>query len=297
MRIVVASPMFSGAVPLALLGCAAPSEPWVDPSADDDWSDAIASPDHHAEWDAAGIASEFASAVGFGLPSPPVVFADYLELLTHGEPGCPGSAFSEGFNELHGCTTSAGYTFRGAAGIERQDTRVYAEDGSWSGAIGMSFVPADFVILRPDGTSLLGAGNTRLYEQRDSTLAEWVLVLTGTFKDAASSSPWLSSGFSADLVIEGSMNVGGTGGTVNGVLSVGAAAVLFMNVAVHSGCPNGALGGVIGVRQPDATWVEIVLSDACSACGEATWNGTEPIGEVCLDFAPILESLVPEEVP
>lgn len=272
-----------------MLACA-PSPAWVDPAADDDWSAAVEAPEHAAAWDAAGVADAFDAALADGLPLPQAALADYVELMGHTDPSCPDAAFSEGFLELDGCTADSGYTYRGSAGLVRADTRVIADDGSWTGGYELYFAPADYVILRPDGTGLVAGGNAQVRISHANGQASWNLRLTGTFADAGAGG-WLAGGYSGELAIRGD-DAGGPHQTLDGALSVGGAAVTFASVGVApQTCADGLTGGTIGVRQPDATWYSIALPEGCGSCGEAVWNGTEAIGAVCVDATALIDAI------
>lgn len=281
---------FGMLVALTLAGCAALPVAWEDPSADDDWSTAIDTPEHRADWDAAGVAAAFDLALGLGFPAPQAVLADYVELMTHTDASCPGEYFAEGFLELGGCTSDEGYTYRGSAGLMRTDTRVYAEDGSWTGDYGLMFAPADYVIIRPDGSQLDAGGNASVQVRQDDQQRNWNTRMTGTFADADAGG-WLAGGVSGDLSVQGHAG-SEVEQVIDGSLSVAGAAVVFSLLRLEpEACPEGAVSGTLGIRQPDSTWYEVVLPEGCGSCGPAVWNGTEDVGEVCLDFGPALDSI------
>lgn len=282
---------------LWLLACAPPTAaPWRDPAADDDWSAAVDAPEHRAEWDADEVAGAFAAALAFGFPAPQDALADYQELMTHTDPACPNAAFSEGFLELDGCTSAEGYTYLGSAGLIRTDTRVTAADGTWTGTYGLLFAPADYVIQRPDGTGLVAGGNAMVQIVHESGRASWRLRLTGTFVDEAAGG-WLGAGYSGELSVTGDDD-GGLHQTLDGALSVAGAAITFDGVGVAPDlCPDGLTGGVIGVRQPDATWYTITLDDGCGRCGNAVWNDAEDVGEACLDVSALVDAVADAGVP
>ncbi len=273
---------------LLYIACAPAPAPWVDPAANDDWSGDVATSDHVAQWDAAGVAAQFATATASGFPAPSVVFRDYAELMTHTEASCPADPMGGGFMELGGCNTTTGYTYRGAVGETLQDQRVTASDGSWTGSYYLMFSPADFVIIRPDGMELDVGGNANQQINADNHGTNWGGCISGTFRDEAEGG-WLAGGFSGDVCVTGT-----TGGsaTVDGSVSIAEAAVVYSSVTFDpSSCPDGATGGTISVRQPDSTWYVITLLSTCGACGDAIWDGKDDIGQVCLDFTTFFDTI------
>lgn len=275
---------------LFALGCAEATSVWQDPTADDDWSASIHGQAHTAEWTAEDVAAAFLTAVSAGVPSPPPVLTSYKELLGHADEVCPGDFFHEGFLAMEGCTSTDGTTFRGAAGLVEEDARVYAEDGAWTGTYAVMFAPADYVILRPDGTELDGNGNTDMrITRRDGEIA-WTTSMLGSFRDTGAEG-WLGLGFSGNFQISGFESASGRSSGLNGALSVNGAAISLDNLAFDEAvCPEGAMGGSIGVRQPDATWYTITMPSRCSSCGDLTWEGSASLGEACLDLQALREA-------
>jgi hypothetical protein len=281
---------------LSLLGCAAAPAGWLDPAADDDWSDAIATTEHRAEWDTEQVAKAFRTSLSHGFPVPQAVLTDYIELMTHADASCPNGHFSEGFLEMGGCTSNEGYTYRGAAGLVRTGTAVYGEDGSWTGDYGLGFAPADYVILRPDGTGLEAGGNVNVQIIQDAHQSNWNARITGTFIDAGAGG-WLAGGFSGDLLVSGHAGLQ-VEMTIDGPMSVDGAAVVFSSLTLSlDDCPDGAISGTVRIRQPDGTWYEVVLGEGCGSCGPGRWNDVEDIGEVCLDLEPILDAVATLSAP
>ncbi|MSP55359.1 MAG: hypothetical protein EXR69_07130 [Myxococcales bacterium] len=277
-------------VALSLVGCLTPTSAWEDPSADDDWSSAVDTPEHSALLDAAGVAAAFDLALSLGFPAPQTVLADYVELMTHTDESCPDDYFADGFLEMGGCTSAEGYTYRGSAGLIRTDTRVTAEDGSWTGNYGLMFAPADYVIIRPNGSQLDAGGNASVQIIQNSQQLNWTTRMTGTFADEEAGG-WLAGGYSGDLLVEGHSG-SKVEQLIDGSLSVAGAAVVFSQVRLEpDACPDGAVSGTFGIRQSDSTWYEVVLPQGCGSCGAAIWNGTDDVGEVCLDLRPALDSI------
>lgn len=276
--------------PVLLLAACAPdpvpeATPWVDPAADDTWPVGGTDTTRAPAWDGQGVADQVDLATSTGLPTPQRVIEVYRELLSHGNDVCPGHEFEGGFVMLGGCTTDEGYHYSGAAGIIEEDSRVWTGD-DWTGSVRVTSAPADYVITRPDGDRLAVGGTLRIDLRDDGSHRDWSVAISGTFHDDAGTD-WLGEDFSGVLELRGSEDPGRVQQRVNGSLSLFGASMDFQDLEVQPDtCPDGFVGGTIRVRQPDATWNELVLPGGCSPCGEVTWEGGAALGQGCVDPAP-----------
>lgn len=279
---------------LLLLACAADPAPpaWVDPTADDDWSDLVPTPSRGPALTADEVAERVALALADGLPLPQPVLADYRELLAHGDAACPGDTFAEGFQVIGGCTTAEGYTYQGAAGLQVDDRRTVAEDGSWTGEASVLTAPADYVITRPDGTRLQAGGTLSIRVARDAGGDRWSAAILGTWQDDGLPG-WLGDGYSGALTVEGSEPPGGEPTQkVDGALTVHGASLQLAGVLVApETCADGAQAGAVRLRQDDGTWYTLTLDAGCGGCGTLTWDDTEALGEACVDLSALPASL------
>lgn len=278
-------------VALLLIGCRGPQEEsrWVDVTADDLWP-VDSGPPPGPAWTAQEVADRVDEAVSLGIPSPQRVLEDYLELLSHGDEGCPGSYFEEGFVVLGGCDSLEGYHFTGAAGVVREDER-QGEGDQEHGHLRISSAPADYVITRPDGSRLIAGGTFFLEQRVQDHRMEWSVRIGGTFEDEAAAD-WLGAGFSGLLSFDGLADAQGEQQRVTGSMSVGDVAIDMQDVVVQpSVCPDGFMGGRFRVRQADATWNTVELPQGCGACGEVLWEGKEPLGSGCVDPQPWIQHL------
>jgi hypothetical protein len=278
----------------AILGCSdapPPSSAWTDPSEDDDWASLVPSGEHAPRWTADEVAAQFDVALASGVPLPGPVFAAYEELRTHGDGACPGDQFEGGFLVIGTCTSEEGYTYSGSAGITETDARVFADDGTWTGSYFRMTSPADYFIVRPDGTRLRAGGNLRQEATRSADRTTWSNAIAGTMIDEGADG-WLRDGFSGALEIRGEEAYGGRFGTFEGSLTVSGVSLEFVAVQVQpDSCPDGLHGGTVRLRQDDATWYDIAFETGCGACGTLTWNETDALGKVCLDVSPLHAAL------
>lgn len=255
---------------------------WTDPAADDDWSDLIDPPPEGTAATAADVEAGIARALAHGAPSASVVFARYLDLLDQGDADCPGSAMAGGF-EVHGvCTSAAGVTFSGVAGLVTMDERLDTTDGDWTGRYSVMTAPADFVITRADGTQLQAGGVLRYEEQRGPSL-QWTSQVAGTWADGDATG-WLGEGFSGELHVQGEDRGGGERTLrFNGGYSAGVDTIGFDGVFLSDrDCPDGVFQGKLGLRLGDGQWAGLQF-DRCAACAEAVLDDGTALGEVCVD--------------
>lgn len=283
------------AVHVALFALACVQSPtaeatWVDQRADDTWSVEGADGPGAPQWTAEEVGARIDLATSLGIPEPLSVLAVYTELLSHGDDACPGGEFAGGFVTLEGCTSEQGYRFAGSAGLAIEDERA-GEGDDWTGLVSLASAPADYVITRPDGRALEVGGIFRLVLVRAEGQREWRSRLAGTYVDPAAGG-WLAPGFSGALQLAGVGEGAAAVQTADGSLGVLGVAIDVSQLVVAPGvCADGFLGGVIRVRQDDATWNVVSLPGECSRCGSVSWEGVEELGEACIDPSPWFASI------
>ena len=284
-------PVFYALLPVfyaLLLGCC-PAAPLAEAPPDSEGEGFVA--EHRSGLDAAGFAVAFDAVLSTGFPLPHIVYADYRELLEHGDGSCPSAGGTEDFDVSQGCTTDEGFSFRGRGGIMVVDTRVYTSGGSWSGAYAQYSNPADYAISRPDGTSLESGGILETLVMQEGGVTTWSARMAGTFLDDGRSD-WLGRTFSGEFELSGSGVGSEAEQTVDGELSLDGVAIGFGALELGpASCPDGALGGTVSLRQSDSTWFELTLGEGCGACGALIWDGIEELGEACVDLAPVLDTV------
>lgn len=275
------------------VSCEEPAAEWLDPTADDDWSALIEGGSVEPPWSAVEVGAELERALQNGLPTAQPVLADYRELLSHGDTDCPGDEFVEGFAVVGSCESEEGYIFTGAAGLATTDTRVYAEDGSWTGLYTVITAPADYVITRPDGSALSAGGTLLQSLSRDSVESHWNSSIAGTWFDSAGTVPWLQEGFSGDLSIDGRQETTGTFlQVVRGGATLLGASLLFDELSIApSDCADGIWAGSISIRQSNGAWYRLDFDEHCSTCGQLYDDDEQEMGELCIDPAPFFEAL------
>jgi hypothetical protein len=280
---------------LGLVGCGglgqSDSSGWTDPAADDDWSGLVEIPERRAEWTAEEVGQQIDAALASGVPDPGLVFESYEELLSHGDDDCPGSTFNGGFLVVGICSTSDGYQFSGSAGVTIEDTRVVAEDGSFSGAAMRMSSPADYLILRPDGTGLAAGGNLTQRVSSENGQVLWSTEVRGSFRDDGVDG-WLGAGFSATLRWSGREDSGVVYSDVIGDLTLHGISLQLEDFHLSpETCSDGAELGTIMLRQHDATWYTLTLDGPCSRCGDVVWDDREELGEACVDLEPLIAAV------
>ena len=293
------------AIALLLLACSAPSDSavadtaprWNDPTTDDDWSALVPETETAPRWSAAEVGAEVDRALSHGLPGPERPLATYRELLTYGDASCPTAATANGFAVFGVCTAASGYSYSGVADLIVDDRRVEGPDGARSGMLYVSTAPADYFIIRPDGTRLGAGGTLTLNVSQDASGLHTRSTLQGTWLDDGESS-WLSQGFSGALGLTRNVSPEGEARLdIDGALTVGGASLVFTQVQVTpTACPTGVRSGAISVRQPDASWYTLTFPIGCGACGTVTWQDGSIHGEACIDAVPLLAA-VTVEVP
>jgi hypothetical protein len=280
---------------LLLLACSAPSgsadtntsPPWTDPTVDDDWSHLVPDADAAPRWTAAEVGAQVDRALALGLPGPEHPLATYLELLRHRDAGCPITTTPNGFEVFGICTAASGYSYSGVADLLIEDSRDEATPNA--GALFVITAPADYFIVRPDGTQFGAGGTLTLNNVRDSAGLHTRSTISGTWQDEGDTG-WLGSGFSGSLGIsrnfapEGSVQL-----SVDGSLTIGGSSLAFDRLELSPGaCADGFRAGAIAVRQPDSSWFTLTFAGGCTACGQVTWQDGSPQGQACVDPAPLL---------
>lgn len=200
-------------------------------------------------WTADEVVAQLDAAVQ-ELPDAEAVVDEYLELLSQGDPECPGSDthIDSAVLGLEGCTASTGYSYAGEASIV---------DGSWGDGQSLT-LGADCVITGPSG-ELFEAGG---YATTESTGNGWYQLVQGTFTTEGTT-------WSAGLEL--------TEGSVRGGWSRDGLAVVFDDVTLGDGCAGGALE----LAQAGEGWYRLVLG--CDGCGAVAWGDTH-VGTGCLDL-------------
>jgi hypothetical protein len=273
----------------------ADADPWVDPSADDDWSGQVETLAHAPVWTAEQVADQIETALSTGLPLPQPIFDGLAELLTHGDAGCPGSYFEDGFLKVGICTSDEGYQFSGAAGVTTDDNRVTEDDGSWTGSATRRATPFDFLITRPDGTALAAGGSATQRLMAGPEGINWETELSGTFRDDRAQG-WLGEGYSGGVRIYGTDIDSPVRGEVSGYLTILGVSLKMERVEVNADtCPDGVLGGTLALRQDDSTWYAMTLPDSCGGCAEVVWDDQVSLGEACPDLSAFVTSVAEAE--
>ncbi len=237
-----------------------------------------------APFDAAGAVAALDAALAWPVPDPVVLDVLYLQMMRAGDDQCPGPGdqLENGSIPLQGCTSTTGYTYEGLSEYVRTDA---------SGARSWALSLGDFYVIDPVGARY-AVGGTFGYAGTwtDAGAAEWSAESTGTFVWTGGEG-WLAEGASIALWYEGGATTAGEGwvrvygglGTLDGAPSVFADALTYAPTG-DGGLPLGLAGGV-RLRDASGWWTTFTLD--ASGCGTVVWADTEPLGDGCVDEAPL----------
>lgn len=291
---------------LLLLGCG-PSEPVGDAGAgagqvdsgepEDPWADfQVDRPEAAPAWTAEEIEELLQTwAETVSLPRPEGLFAEYRAALLEGDESCPGTD-DDITDVLSGCTSSTGWTYSGLCILDEEE-RLDEEGETTSSTV--SFQVADFVITDPDGRRFSAGGRAQqLWSVNPDGSTTGSGQVVGTWSHDWTELTWLQDPLSADLSLH--RNTGSQQTLrIHGSLTSGDVTTSWDTVDLDArDCPGLPTAGTIWLRQPDASWNQLVFTDSCDGCAEVTWNGTEVLGTACLDLSHVRVELTQSlEVP
>jgi hypothetical protein len=246
------------------------------------------------EWSSEEVAEELDGALAFGLPRADVLSENILDLLARGDDACPGHStqISHTIWGLEGCTAETGYSYRGILVYEEQ-----LEESDGFQVLQQFTSTADFEIIYPTGETFLGGGSFQ-YERRlqdgHESIQQSRSSIQGMWEDPMHEESWLAEGISAYLSMEMDELKEGDGELlqIEGSLGIGGRHLYFDALEYSSDeCDEGPRSGAIWIRQPDSSWFQLTYDSDCG-CPELTWNGTEALGELCVDTSVIRENLL-----
>ena len=266
---------------------------WVDPAADDDWSHLIDEAEGSEPVSVDEVEAELNAALALGIPHMGEIFSRYYALMEQGDETCPGSAMVGGFEVFGSCTADTGVVFSGVSSLDETDGRVYEGDVWVSGEYWVRTSPADYIITRTDGTALEAGGFIQFRREPGGDGTDrWSVSVEGSWRDT-SAEGWLGEGISSGLIVQGSERDGEGTMELEGSYTVGTASLVFERLSVgERDCPDGFEKGSLAFRSSGGTLVTVDFS-SCSTCGPATLDDGSSLGELCVDPAPVLESLEP----
>jgi len=241
------------------------------------------------QWTAQEVADIVSAVLTDSLPNTLVLAQTYLDIMGRGDDDCPGSA-NIILAELDGCTSESGVTYIGVGHLDRslEDTEVMGVAGqNWF----MRSQIADFQMLEPEGEAFYGGGSI-LYKL--STYEDGYqfgsMDVEGTWQYTNAEQAWLRDGISAYLTSSAVWERPEVNPTpffnLNGSLGLKDANLFFDFVTVQQGGCNTISDGTIYLRQDDGSWNALAFDDSCTGCASVTWDGTEELGEGCLDYDP-----------
>jgi hypothetical protein len=220
---------------------------------------------------------------------PSQIEAAYLDLLSQGDPDCPGSGTDlTGLVPVEGCTSANGLTYLGVSTYFDMEEEI-PDGGSRSGFV----LSGDFEIVDAEGQALIGGGFATIAKEEFGADAPMlgVMGISGTWRYPAAEGALgqgISGAYWANIVVEDGAFIL----LIEGALGVGEGAIYFDELVYGEGCPTG-LAGAIEVRSPEGRWVRIEMGEDCDLCGQASgvFSG-EPMGEACMADSAAMDRIV-----
>lgn len=203
--------------------------------------------------------------------NPHALMDTYLDLLSHGDGRCPGSATQITDTAVYGCTASSGWYFMGVAEYRSQvdADRSYRELGG------------DFLVRDPQGLVFeMGAG-TIVDRTADDVLA--VFMGSVTHDDAQG---WMRD---VSAVVDATLAPVSDAGVlvVDGGLTLGDATVELDQATWDPDVCQGVVSGGVAWRGPDLRWYVAELDCGCGP----VWFEGQDLGTVCMDLDPLAADL------
>jgi hypothetical protein len=237
-------------------------------------------------WDLEEVGSRLDAVLALGMPNPLEYEARYTQaLFDHGDLDCPGGhGDGDDFFNLH-CTTGEGYVFEGIAlRSRRQVVDIGATLDLWS-------LSGDFSIGYPDtpegsGFALKGAGGISSHGETRDEVLEWYLSWNGSWSDDTAGG-WMAEGVSLLITAQGGVREDNRRHLVaTGGMAIGQTDLYLDGVGWDEGSAClGKTTGSIEIRDPSGHWYAWSLGQDCDGCGELSFSGSEPLGDLCLDLS------------
>jgi hypothetical protein len=225
------------------------------------------------------IASLTAAQVGQGVDAmvaqtvwdPHALMDTYLDVLSHGDGRCPGSATQITDTAVYGCTAGSGWYYMGVAEyrMDRDGDASHRELGG------------DFLVQDPDGRLFeMGAGMVVDYAP-DHVMA----VFMGSVTDSAASD-WTHD---VSAILDATLTPPADTGVlvVDGGVTLGDQTLELDQATWDPAVCQGAVSGGLGWRGPELRWY---LAELECGCGPLVFEGQD-LGTVCVDLAPLASDL------
>lgn len=249
-----------------------------------DWPE-VENPVAEPSFTADEVMARLDEALALGLPEARTMQEAYLNLLTYGDPACPGTELFITDQFLRGCTSDAGAWYAGIT--EYYDT---AESKlSWN--LHDWILMADIEILDPEGQLFALGGHVA--EQRAQGFDSLELIWTGQLKGAMfwEGDPQRYTTLVSALLdtwvyrdANGSTRVWYEGGVSWKDYQLSMIALQITNQSC-GWSPTGTLM----MRDPGGAWYSMVFDGDCSACTTLTFGDGLDMGEVCPNLQPLVE--------
>lgn len=244
-------------------------------------------PTEQAEWAVADLEAAVSVALAEGVPDPWTLQDEYLQVLSNGDPGCPGHDTYIDDTHLYGCTAGTGWFYSGVSEWHQEEGE---EEGVyWEGIEALG----DFLFRSPAGGELEVGGHALWRYWRDDSFS--VIRITtehsGSWKWEEHDG-WLSQVVSGLYTMDLHRDDNGSLQAIfDGAMQVWGVDFAFDALTLSEAC-DWAPSGAVSVRDPSGAWHRVDYGDTCSPCGQASFRDA-PTGEACLDFSGVVDHLLP----
>lgn len=255
-------------------GIAGPDLPHVD------------APTNTATWSAAEVGVALESALSAGLPDPRYEHDQYLALLSHGGPECPGHETYIDDRFVYGCNAVSGYYYSGVSNYLSSDETI---DGA---RIVEVEVNGDFLFRDPLDHVFEVGGHTRIHTTwpADGASGERWLEHSGTWLWERHES-WLQGGASGRFSMTLRHGDDGRELVVEGAVGFGGIWMAFEDMVLTEEACGWAPTGVAEVRDPGGAWHRLDFGASCTPCAAVVFDGATDLGEVCVDLSALPHAL------
>jgi len=243
----------------------------------------LETPNPEATWDATQFQEQLETLIQVGPIRPNDVVESYLEYMTYGDEGCPGSTlhFDSSYT-LGGCWADSGAYFAGIAWLEvteqRPDNGIYL-DYSFGG---------DMTIRLPNGDTFKGGGHMDVESTVDTNtyFRSTRFSMAGSWRDDVRTN-WMGQGYSGYFWVEASVDADQFQIALDGGVDTGDITVQFSDLSLddsRESCPS-VPEGTIHIRGEEDYWYSWEVGEQCDYCGPVSFQDATIIDEFCYDLS------------
>jgi len=255
-----------------------------------------------AEWSEEEALEQIEESLLFAFPDPMNMMAVFQTLFAAGDESCPGGATNLGPSAAGGgCETPDGFWYNGMGSYGYNP-------GEWAhGRFIAGYMAGDMEIQTPEGDALKVGGHWGMYKAtQNDEVFYYMTSVNGTWQ-YTNGEGWLGEGFSgwmrASLRAPVDNYPGNHNGEMpylnqvvdatfhlNGVVSIGEAALSYNNVQLGlSGC-QAEPHGKIGIRDPLGYWFWLEFDEQCDDEQDGIRCGELRFVDIVIDEAACIET-------